>query len=84
MQFINIQRFVAETGHLPHDLEEVGDGPDEVLYSLEAGNTFRLTGTVGGITVDFTSDESVEDLLGDAVAIVSGTVSSPSGGAPAI
>ena len=84
MQFINIQRYVAENGRLPNDLEEVGDGPDEVLYSLEAGNTFRLTGTVGGITVDFTSDEPVEDLLGDAVAIVSGTVSSPFGGAPAI
>ena len=84
MQFINIQRYVAENGHLPHDLEDVGDGPDEVLYSLETGNTFRLTGTVGGITVDFTSDDPVEDLLGDAVAIVSGTVSPPSGGAPAI
>ncbi len=84
MQFINIQRYAAENGHLPGNLEEVGDGPDEVLYTLETGNTFRLTGKVGEITVDFTSTESVEDLLGDAIAIVSGRVSSSSGGAPAI
>ena len=34
MQFINIQRYVEENGRLPSDLEEVGDGPDEVLYTL--------------------------------------------------
>ena len=50
----------------------MGEGPDEVLYTLEAGNTFRLTGTVGEITVDFSSTEPVEALLGDAIAIVSG------------
>ena len=72
MQFINIQRYVAENGRLPSDLAEVGEGPDEVLYTLEAGNTFRLTGTVGEITVDFSSTEPVEALLGDAIAIVSG------------
>ncbi len=84
MQFINIQRYAAENGHLPGNLEEVGDGPDEVLYTLETGSTFRLTGKVGEITVDFTSTESVEDLLGDAIAIVSGRVSSSSWEAPAI
>ncbi len=54
-----------------------------MLYTLEAGNTFRLTGTVGEITVDFSSTEPVEALLGDAVAIVSGGGVSPSRGAPA-
>ena len=53
-----------------------------MLYTLEARNTFRLTGTVGGITVDFSSTEPVEALLGDAIAIVSGG-GSPSRGAPA-
>ena len=72
MQFINIQQYVAENGRLPSDLAEVGEGPDEVLYTLEARNTFRLTGTVGEITVDFSSTEPVEALLGDAIAIVSG------------
>ena len=84
MQFINIQRYAAENGRLPSDLGEVGDGPDEVLYTLESGNTFRLTGRVGEITVDFTSTEPVEELLRDAIAIVSGRAPSPSGGAPAI
>ena len=84
MQFINIQRYVEENGRLPSDLEEVGDGPDEVRYTLEGGDTFRLTGRVGEITVDFTSTEPVEALLRDAIAIVSGRASSPSGGVPAI
>jgi len=83
MQFNNIQRYLAENGRLPSDLREVGDGSDEVLYTPQAGNTFRLTGQVGDIRVDFTSNEPVEDLLGNAIAIVSGRVSSPSQGAPA-
>ena len=83
MQFNNIQRFVSENGRLPNDLREVGDGSDEVFYTPQAGNTFRLTGQVGDIRVDFTSNEPVEDLLGNAIAIVSGRVSSPSQGAPA-
>ena len=84
MQFINIQRYMEENGRLPTNLEEVGDGPDEVLYTREAGNTFRLSGRVGEITVDFNSAEPVEELLRDAIAIVSGRASSPSGGVPAI
>ena len=83
MQFNNIQRFVSENGRLPNDLREVGDGSDEVLYTPQAGNTFRLTGQVGDIRVDFTSNEPVEDLLGNAIAIVSGRAPSPSQGAPA-
>ena len=83
MQFTNIQRYVAENGRLPNGLEEVGDGPEEVLYTLQAGNTFRLTGQVGDITVEFTSTQPVEELLGNSIAIVSGRASSPSGGAPA-
>ena len=83
MQLTNIQRYVAENGRLPSNLAEVGDGPAEVLYTRGAGDTFRLTGTVGDITVAFTSTEPVAALLGDAIAIVSGTASSPSGGAPA-
>ncbi len=81
MQVINIQRYLTENGRLPDNLEDVGDGPDQVRYTLQAGNTFTLTGQVGDITVDFTSTESVEALLGDAVAIVSGRMSSSSGGA---
>ncbi len=83
MQFNNIQRYLAENGRLPNDLREVGDGPDQVRYTPQSGNTFRLTGQVGDITVDFVSSERVESLLGNAIAIVSGKVSSPSHGAPA-
>ena len=72
LQFVNVQRYVSENGLLPNDLEEAGDGSDEVLYTREAGNSFRLTGRVGNVTVVFTSTEPVENLLGDAVAIVSG------------
>jgi hypothetical protein len=84
MQVLNIQRYVSENGRLPSNLGEVGDGPEQVQYTLQEGNTFRLTGQVGDITVDFTSNESVEELLGNAIAVVSGRGSSPSGGAPAI
>jgi hypothetical protein len=83
MQVLNIQRYVTEHGRLPNDLEGVGDGPDEVQYTLGAGNTFTLTGKVGGITVDFRSDERVADLLGNSIAIVSGRAPAPSRGAPA-
>ncbi len=83
MQFNNIQRFVSENGRLPNDLREAGDGSDEVLYTPQTGNTFSLTGQVGDIRVDFTSSEPVENLLGNAIAIVSGRFSSPSQEAPA-
>ncbi len=82
MQFNNIQRYLAENGRLPNDLREVGDGPDQVRYTPQSGNTFRLTGQVGDITVDFVSTEPVESLLGNAIAIVSGRVSSRTQGAP--
>ena len=82
LQFVNVQRYVSANGRLPNDLEEAGDGSDEVLYTREAGNSFRLTGRVGDITVVFTSTEPVEDLLGDAVAIVSGRVAPAREGAP--
>ena len=72
LQFVNVQRYVSENGLLPNDLEEAGDGSDEVLYTREAGN----------VTVVFTSTEPVENLLGDAVAIVSGRMAPAPEGAP--
>ena len=83
MQSNNLQRYLAENGRLPNHLRAVGDGPDQGRYTPQTGNTFRLTGQVGDITVDFVSSERVESLLGNAIAIVSGKVSSPSQGAPA-
>ena len=84
IQAINIQQYVSENGRLPSDLHEVGDSPAAVHYVPLGGNTFKLSGKVGDITVDFTSTQPAEDLIADARQIVSGGVSSSSGGAPAI
>ena len=75
IQFNDIQRFAAENGRIPNDRRELGDYADGVQYVPMAGNAFRLIGTVGDITVDFTSSEPLEDLLADAKQIVSGEVS---------
>ena len=84
LQFNNIQRYVAENGRLPNDLGDVGDSPVALQYVPLTGNVFRLSGQTGDIRVDFNSSEPVENLLGDAIAIVSGGSPSTPGGAPAI
>ena len=44
---------------------------------------FKLSGRTGDVAVDYTSTEPVEDLLADAMGLVSGIVSSTPGGAGA-
>ena len=73
---VKIQRFVTENGRLPNDLADLGDVPDAVQYLPLALNVYRLSGQTGDITVEYTSTEPVEDLLGDAQAIVSGMMPS--------
>ena len=84
IQFNNIQRYLAENGRLPTDLGEVGDSPVAVTYVPMGGNVFQLSGQSGDIMVDFNSTDPVEDLLGDAIAIVSGSLPSTPREAPAI
>ena len=84
VQVNNIQRYLAENGRLPSDLGEVGDSPVEVRYEPLGGDVFRLSGQTGDVTVDFTSTEPLEDLIADAMAIVSGNVPSTPNGVPAI
>ena len=84
IQVNHILRYVADNGRLPDDLGEVGDNPAALQYVPLGGDTFQLIGQTGDITVDFNSDDPVSDLLGDAMAIVSGGVSSTPGGRPAI
>lgn len=73
---VKIRRFVTENGRLPNDLADLGDVPDAVQYLPLALNVYRLSGQTGDITVEYTSTEPVEDLLGDAQAIVSGMMPS--------
>lgn len=82
IRFNNIQRYVTENGRLPSNLEEMRDATDGVVFMPLEGNVFKLIGTVGDITVDFTSTEPPEDLIADAKQIVSGELFS-SEGAPA-
>ena len=84
IQVNHILRYVADNGRLPGDLGEVGESSVAVRYVPLDGNTFQLIGQTGDITVDFNSDDPVSDLLGDAMAIVSGGVSSTPEGRPAI
>ena len=75
IQVNNILRYAADNGRLPNDLGEVGDNPAALQYVSLGGNAFQLTGQSGDIKVDFNSNDPVSDLLGDAMAIVSGAVS---------
>ena len=84
MQFNKIQQYVVENGRLPNDLGEVGDSPVALMYVPLSGNVFQLSGQSGNITVDFNSTDPIEDLLGDAIAIVSGILPSTPSEVPAI
>jgi hypothetical protein len=80
----SILRYVAENGRLPNDLGEMGDISVVVQYLPLGGDIFQLSGQAGDITVRFSSNDPIEDLLGDAMEIVSGSLPSTSGQAPAI
>ena len=55
MQFNKIQQYVAQNGRLPNDLGEVGSSPVALQYVPLGGNSFRLSGQSGNVTVDFNS-----------------------------
>ena len=74
-----VLQFLEENGRLPDDLQEVGDSSDAVGYIALAGNVFQLTGETGEITITFTSTEPLEELLADALTIVSGNGSATTG-----
>jgi hypothetical protein len=84
IQVNNIRQYVAENGRLPNDLAEVTDGNVALRYVPLGGNLFRLSGQAGDVTVDFNSNEPVEELIGDAIAIVSGGAPSTPSGTPPI
>ena len=79
IQLTNIQRYMLDNGTLPNGLDEVGERVDGVQYTRLADGVFQLSGKTGDITVDYTSTEPEEDLLGDARAIVSGVSATPGG-----
>ena len=70
-QLARIQRFVRDNGRLPASLQET---EEELLTGVEyiplADSTFRLRGIVGGVTIDYVSTQPVEELLQDAVNVV--------------
>ena len=82
IQLTKIQRYMLENGSLPTGLDDVGERSDGVLYRRLGNDVFQLSGRTGDITVDYTSTESEEELLGDARAIVSGMTSTPAGAGP--
>ena len=75
IQVGRILQYAADNGRLPTDLGELGDSPVALQYVPLGGTAFQLSGQTGDITVDFNSNDPVSDLLGDAIAIVSGGVS---------
>ncbi len=78
-QRAHILRYQAEYGSLPDGLDQVGGRPVGVEYTRLANGVFQLSGTAGDITVNYTSTQPEEDLLGDAIGIVSGRSSTPGG-----
>ena len=79
IQLTKIQRYMLENGSLPARLDDVGERSDGVQYRRLGDDVFQLSGQTGDITVDYTSTEPEEQLLGDARAIVSGVSSTPGG-----
>ena len=70
-QLARIQRFVRDNGRLPASLQET---EEELLTGVEyiplADSTFRLRGNIGGVTIDYLSTQPIEELLQDAVQVV--------------
>ena len=79
VQLNQIQQFLSEYGRLPETLDEVGERPDGVQYTRLSDGVFQLSGKSGDVTVDYTSTEPLAELAADAMAIVSGVSSTPSG-----
>jgi hypothetical protein len=83
IQVNNIRRYLTENGSLPNALEDAGDGSVGLLYEPLTASVFRLSGQTGEIVVAYTSTEPIEDLMGNARAIVGGIgAPSPGGGPP--
>ncbi len=79
VQVNQIQQFVSEYGRLPENLDQVGERPDGVQYTRLSDDVYQLTGKSGDVSVDYTSTESVDELVADAMTIVSGTSATPGG-----
>ena len=79
IQLTKIQRYMLENGRLPTGLDDVGERSDGVQYRRLGDDVFQLSGQTGDITVDYTSTEPEEQLLGNARAMVSGVSSTPGG-----
>jgi hypothetical protein len=77
IQFNAIQRYVTDNGRLPGNLEELGVRPDGVQYRRLPDGVFQLSGKSGDVSVDYTSTEPVDELVADAMAIVTGTSTPP-------
>jgi len=70
-QLARIQRFVRDNGRLPASLQETeAELVTGVEYMPLADSTFRLRGVVAGVTIDYVSTQPVEELLQDAVQVV--------------
>ena len=65
-----IQQFFSENGRLPSQLSEVSDSPDGLQYLPLTEVTFELSGRSRDITVDYTSTQSVTELLANAKFVV--------------
>jgi hypothetical protein len=70
-QLARIQRFVRDNSRLPDSLQET---EEELLTGVEyiplADSTFRLRGIIGGGVIDYVSSQPVEEVLQDAVNVV--------------
>ena len=84
IQVNNIRRYLTENGRLPGTLEEVGDAATGLSYEPLTAGVFRLSGQTGDIAVAYTSSEPVEELMGNARAIVAGAGGPTPEGRPAI
>lgn len=70
-QLARIQRFMRDNGRLPTSLQETEQElVTGVEYTPLADSTFRLRGIIGGVTVDYVSTQPIEELLQNAVQVV--------------
>ncbi len=83
IQVGKIQAYLEENGSIPGALGDLDEATGGLVYTPLGQNVFRLSGRSGDIEVDFTSTESIEELLGNAQAIVSGLAPPTPAGGPA-
>ena len=62
-----VEAFRRDNGRIPDSLEEIGPAPPEMTYRRLDAQTYQLMGQSRGVTLTFTSDQAIQQFVGDAM-----------------